>query len=258
MTTEKTKRTAFDLEVENSDRFKDFSEKLGTNFSRAMNYMLRIHFSVNSEVKKAMADFCTEKVADLREQMKGMSDFERQDALQIQRQYQDLAYFYSLGLDATQTRGGNPMKKVFLKEGYVLIPSTNDWILLDNYKKPADCMYAGVVENREPMDGSKRYNAKHYVYCCDYKYGKDYPSNMDEEVYAAICEKDPSFKDILNAVVVPQYDGKECYANMTNTKEYAAAPCPGMFHIVEQGDPVYWNSLYPDYEPPFGCMIIRK
>lgn len=258
MAADKTKRTAFDLDVENSDRFKDFSEKMGTNFSRAMNYLLRIQLSLNPEVKKIMADFCNQQIADLRESMKEMSDFEKQDALQIQRQFQELAYFYSLGLDATQTRGGTPMKKVYLKEGYVLIPSTSDWVLLDNYKNPAECMYAGVVETREPLDGKKKYNPKHYVYCCNYQYGKDYPTDMDEEVYAAICEKDPSFKEILNAVVLPQYNGKECFANMTNVEEYKSAPCPGMFHIVEQGDPTYWNNANPDYEPPFGCMIIRK
>jgi hypothetical protein len=258
MAANKTKRTAFDLDVENSELFKDFSERMGTNFSRAMNYLLRIQLSLNPEVKKMLADFCNQQIADLREQMKEMSDFEKQDALQLQRQFQELAYLYSLGLDATQTRGGNTMKKIYLKEGYVLIPSTNDWVLLDNYKNPAECMYAGVVETREPMDGKKKFNAKHYVYCCDYQYGKDYPSDMDEEVYAAICEKDPSFKDVLNAVVVPQYNGKEVVANMTNLEEYKAAPCPGMFHIVEQGDPTYWNNANPDYEPPFGCMIVRK
>ena len=258
MAANKTKRTAFDLDVENSELFKDFSERMGTNFSRAMNYLLRIQLSLNPEVKKMLVDFCNQQIADLREQMKEMSDFEKQDALQLQRQFQELAYLYSLGLDVTQTRGGNTMKKVYLKEGYVLIPSTNDWVLLDNYKNPAECMYAGVVETREPMDGKKKFNAKHYVYCCDYQYGKDYPSDMDEEVYAAICEKDPSFKDVLNAVVVPQYNGKEVVANMTNLEEYKAAPCPGMFHIVEQGDPTYWNNANPDYEPPFGCMIVRK
>ena len=258
MAADKTKRTAFDLTVENSNRFKDFSEKMGTNFSHAMNYLLRIQFALNPEVKKTMADFCNQQISDLREQMKTMSNFEKQDAIQLQRQFQELAYFYSLGLDATQTRGGNTMRKVYLKEGYVIIPSTNEWVILDNYKNPAECMYAGVVETREPMDGQKKFNAKHYVYFCNYRYGKDYPTDMDEEVYAAICEKDPSFKDVLNAVVVPQYNGKETIDNMVNLEEYKAAPCPGMFHIVEQGDPTYWNNANPDYEPPFGCMIIRK
>ncbi len=253
-----TKRTSFDLEKENSENLKEFSEKMGSNFSRVMNYMLRIMLAATPTIKKSLADFCNSQIKEIKEQMVGMSDFEKQDAIGLQRQYQELAYFFSVGLDAAQTRGGNPMRKVYLKEGYVLIPATSDWVLLDNFKKPEDCMYAGVIETREPMDGSKKYNAKHYVYFCDYKYGKDYPSDFDEKVYAAACEKDPSFKEILNAVVPAQYEGKEIFANMTNLEAYKASPCPGIFHIVEQGDPIYWNNANPDYEPPFGCIIIRK
>ncbi len=259
MPKDKIKRTAFDLEEENSDKFRDFSDKLGTNFSKSMNYLLRIMFSLSPEVKKTMAGFCNQKISDLREQMKGMSEFSREKAEQIQRQYQDLAYFYSLGLDATQTRGGNTtMRTINLKEGYLLIPSSSDWVVLDNYNDPAKCMFAGVVETREPLDGKKKYHAKHYVYFCDYRYGKEYPANMYEDVYAAIIEKDPAFREILDAVVEPQYNGAETFENMTNMDEWAASPCPGMFHIVEQGDPLYWNKTMPDYKPPYGCIIIRK
>lgn len=252
-----TKRTSFDLTVENSDNLKDFSEKMGSNFSRVMNYLLRIMLNAHPEVKKSLSDFCNEKIRDIRSEMEGMTDFEKQDALQKQRQYQEMAYFFSVGLDATQTRS-NTMKKVYLKEGYLVIPNKADWIVLDNFSKPEECMYAGVVETREPLDGSKKYHAKHFVFFTDYKYGKDYPSDLDEQVYAACCEKDPSFKEVLNAVVEPDYAGEShTIANMINLDAYKAAPCPGLFHIVEHGDPLYWNDAQPDYEPPAGCEIIR-
>lgn len=149
-------------------------------------------------------------------------------------------------------RKDKTMKKVFLKEGYVLLPTLEDWIILDNFSNPADCMYAGVVETRQPLDGQKKYNTKHFVYFCDYKYGCDYPSNFEDGIYAACCEKDPSFKDVLNAVVKPNYEG----GVMKNENEYKAAPCPATFHIVEKGDPLYWD-LDPDYEPAYGAMIVR-
>ncbi len=253
-----TKRTSFDLDVENSDNLKEFAEKMGSNLSAVVNYMLRITLSASPEVRRAITDFCNTQREDLKRQSEGMSAFEKQNYIKPQREYQELAYFFSVGLDASQTRGADPMKKVYLKEGYVLIPSDPDWILLDNFKDPKECMYAGVVEVRQPLDGSKTYEAKHYVFCSDYRYGSDYPAGMDDEVYSAACEKDPAFKDILNAVVTPKYNGKECFANMINVKEYGSAPTPGLFHIVEQGDPTYWNKLDPDFEPPFGCMIVRK
>ena len=146
------------------------------------------------------------------------------------------------------------MRKVYLKEGYVLIPE--NWIILDNFSTPSDCMYAGVVETREPLDRKKKYNAKHYVYFCDYKYGNEYPSNFDAAIYAACCEKDESFNEILNDVVIPAYTGNATVENMTNLAEYLAAPCPGLFHIVEQGDPMYWN-MDPNYTAPYGAVIIR-
>lgn len=256
MSEKEIKRTAFDLTIENSDRLKDFSGKMGSNFSRVMNYMLRIMLSAHPEVKQSIAEFCNGKIKDIDSEMNQMSDFEKQDAFQKKRQYQEMAYFFSVDLDATQTRKNN-MRKVYLKEGYLLIPNGEDWVLLDNFSNPANCMYAGVVETREPMDGKTKYHAKHFVYFTDYEYGKDYPSDLDEKVYAACCEKDPSFKDVMNAIVEPIYEGKGVIANMKNIEAYKAAPCPGLFHIVVKGDPTYWNDANPDYEPPFGSMIIR-
>ena len=45
--------------------------------------------------------------------------------------------------------------------------------------------------------------------------------------------------------------------DMFKVAKWDEAPCFGLFHLVEKGDPVYWNSLSPNYNPPFGAMIIR-
>lgn len=250
------KRTAFDLTTENSAKLKDFSSKMGSNFSRVMNYMLRIMLGAHPEVKQSIAEFCNSKIQDIDSEMKNMSEFEKQDEIQKKRQYQEMAYFFSVDLDAIQTRKNN-MRKVYLKEGYLLIPSDESWVILDNLSNPAECMYAGVVETREPLDGKKKYHAKHYIFFSNYQYGKDYPSNYEDEIYEACCEKDPAFKEILNAVVEPSYDGREILQNMTNLDAYKASPVPGLFHIVVKGDPTYWNDANPDYKPPFGAVIIR-
>ena len=135
-----TKRTSFDLDVENSDNLKEFAEKMGSNLSAVVNYMLRITLSASPEVRRAIANFCNAQREDLKKQSEGMSAFEKQNVIKTQREYQDLAYFFSTGLDASQTRGADPMRKVYLKEGYVLIPSDPDWILLDNFNDPKECM----------------------------------------------------------------------------------------------------------------------
>ena len=251
-----TKRTSFDLSIENSSNLGKFSEKMGSSYSLVVNYMLRIFLAMKPEIKEELADFLSLRMSDLSDEMKTMSEFEKQEAKQKMIQYQELAYFFSEGQEPTSKKTDG-MRKVYLKEGYVLIPESENWIILDNFSKPSECMYAGVVETREPLDGKKKYRAKHFVFFTNYKYGKDYPADLDDKIYAACCEKDSSFKDVLNAVVNPIYEGKEVLANMKNIDEYKAAPCPGLFHIVEQGDPLYWNEHEPDYKPPFGIMIIR-
>lgn len=254
----KTKRTSFDLLEENSNLLGDYSKKVGSNYSRVINYMIRIFMAASPEVKKSVADFCDSKIKDIQAEMSGKEGFDRQESEQMIREYQQLAYFFREGeAPKMKKKEDKGMRKIYLKSGYLLIPNNDDWICLDNMSSPAECMYAGVVETRQPLDGKKKYDTKHFVFFSDYKYGKDYPNDFDEKVYDACVEKDPAFKEILNAVVEPRYNGKPVVANMTNLDEYKAAPTPGLFHIVEKGDPLFWNEADPNYEPPFGIMIVR-
>lgn len=249
-----TRRTSFDLTVENAMNLKVFSEKIEKTYSWVVNYMLGIFFSAKPEIKNELAEFCDRKIDEISQNMDLMSEFEKQDLRQKKIQYQEFSYFFREGKQV-QWKKENGMRKVFLKEGYLLIPE--DWIVLDNYSNPADHMYAGVVETREPLDGKKKYNANHFVYFSDYKYCNEYPSDMKDAIYIACCEKDKEFKNVLNAVVSPVYEGKNIASNMINLEAYKAAPCPGLFHVVEQGDPMYWKETNLDYEPPYGAMIIR-
>lgn len=258
MKSKDTKRTSFDLTADNSERLKDFSEAMGSNYSNVVNYLLRVMVGASPPVRKSIVDYCNSKIKDLSRYIDGKSEFEKQDLMQIEREYQEIAYFFAVGLTAEQTRR-QTMRKIYLKEGYLVIPDNKDWVVLDNFTRPEDCMYAGVVDTREPLDGSRKYNAKHYVFFCDYKYGKDYPLSLQDKVFNACVEKDPSFKEILNDVVYPDYGGKEeIVSNMKNLDAYKSSPCPGLHNIVEHGDPIYWNRFHPDYEPPFGCEIIRN
>ena len=251
-----TKRTSFDLLKENSELLGNYSSRVGSSYSRVINYMIRIFMAASPDVKRSIADFCDSKIKDIESDMQNKDVFERDADKKMIQEYQKLAYFFREG-ESPERKEETGMKKIYLKSGYVLIPDDKTWICLDNMAPPKECMYAGVVETRQPLDGKKHYNTKHYVFFCDYKYGADYPKDFDDKVYAACAEKDPDFKDILNATVTPVYDGEPVMANMTNLDEYKAAPTPGLFHIVEKGDPLYWNETDPNYEPPLGIMIIR-
>lgn len=251
-----TKRTSFDLSTENSQSLEKFSKLIGASYSKIVNSMLHIFLTLKPDMKAEFAEFCSKKMEEIKENMALMSEFEKQEAQQNLEHYQELRAFFLDGKEP-EPKEKTGMRKVYLKEGYLLIPDSPDWILLDNFSTPSDCMYAGVVETREPMDGQKKYHAKHFVFFSDYPCAHDYPSDMDDAVFSACCDKDPTFKDILNAIVTPAYNGPEIVSNMTNFAEYKAAPCPGLFHIVEKGDPLYWSDLTPDYTPPYGAMIVR-
>lgn len=251
-----TKRTSFDLTLENSASLGSYSDRIGQSYGKIVNTLLHLFLPLHPDIKKSLTDFCSAKVEELQQELGGLSEFEKQEHMQKLIQYQELSYFFSDGERIIDTKKPG-MRKIYLKEGYLLIPNNADWILLDNYKKPSDCLYAGVVETREPLDGKKKYNARHFVYFTDYKSCRDFPEGAEDEILSACCEKDPSFKDVLNAVVTPIYDGAEIVPNMVNLDEYKAAPCPGLFPIVEKGDPLYWTDLTPDYTPPYGAMIVR-
>ena len=75
------------------------------------------------------------------------------------------------------------MKKVFLKEGYVIFPE--DWIILpDIYDSPDKCLYAGVVESRN----SEKYKIPHFVFFSNYRYGADYPTDLDDKVLSVALQ----------------------------------------------------------------------
>lgn len=253
----KLKRTSFDLTDENSKLLAEFSEKMDAPYSHVINYMLRIFLKLSPEIKKSMADFCTQKMTDICDNLDLMSDFEKENAKNDMHHYQELAYFFYDAEFRPLYKKEKNMKKIYLKKGYVIVP--NNWIVLDNFSDPTENMFAGVVETRQPLDGSKTFDAKHYLFFTNYQYGKHYPSNLADKVFDACVEKDADFKKILNAVVEPIYPegSPELLPNMLNEAEYKSAPCPGLFHIVEKGDPTYWHQHNQDYVPPHGAMIIR-
>lgn len=256
----KIKRTSFDLTMENSNALGAYSEKIGGTYSRVVNYMLRIFLKLHPNVQANLVDFCNQKIEEMTADIELMNGFALDEAKKIRQQYQEIAYFLLAGEENTQ-KEADGMRKIYLKEGYVIVPNRPDWVILDNLSNPSDCMYAGVVETRQPLTGDKVYNAKHYVFFSNYKYGSDYPAELYEKVYDAAVEKDADFKIILNATVKPVYkegSSKTSASSILNLDAYKAAPCPGLFCIAEQGDPLYWNPADPNYEPPFGAMIIRK
>lgn len=142
------------------------------------------------------------------------------------------------------------MITVPMATGYVLLPDRPDWITLTDPINPSDAAYAGVVEVRNPRDGSRDYNAKHYVVffgkpnCCIDNFN---------EILDKICTIDPDFRKIWNDVVEPKFcdPNNHSLANMTNKDAWLSAPQIGLFIL----DTVKVSDYHAtDY--PYGCAVI--
>ncbi len=255
----KVYRTSFDLTPENAKRLKEYSIKTGKKYTDIINDMIEVILSKDEELNLVFEELIEKHIHLKKEELKEKEAFEKQQTEKIINYLNRMkGYFVTDEEPDKEAEEKTPgMRKINLKQGYVIIPDKKDWIILDNYSKPEEKMYVGVVETRQPIDGKKTYDAKHYVFFCDYKYGNEYTDEMEEEIFAACIEKDPEFKTILDAKVEPKYNGKHLLKNMINIEEYKAAPIPGLFNIVEKGDPNYWTKEESNYEPPFGAMIIR-
>lgn len=238
-----TKRTSFDLTERNSKILKDFSEAKNSNMSRVVNNLIHVTMDIDSETKKIMTKFLEKQLSECGEKYDNATAFEKQDIQRQMSQYQGLIYLFKDSKSIRAEEEKPVMKKIDLNEGYVLIPNKDDWIILDNFAQPNSKKYAGVVEVKAPQN--QRYN--HYVFFSDYKYGKDYPAGFEEEVYKACVEKDSNFQKVLDVQPIPGVERKV-------TKD---SVIPGLFHIVEMNDPMYWNDFTPNYEPPYGAVIIR-
>lgn len=95
------------------------------------------------------------------------------------------------------------MKEIPVRDGYAIVPDRADWMTLPAPYNDTNCKYVGIVEVRNPLDGSHDYAANHYVVYLD---NPDYDQEYYDGVLDCICAIDPDFKKIRNDVVIPEYN----------------------------------------------------
>lgn len=119
-----------------------------------------------------------------------------------------------------------PMRSIRMEGKRVLIPDSEDWIVINEKDAPRSTQ-ATIVE----IKNGARFGAPHFVY---FDRGTARAAEIDE----AILEVYPAYSEILSARVQPAYDA---HGRIINLEEYAEAPLPGYFcaapHDPEMGDP---------------------
>ena len=135
--------------------------------------------------------------------------------------------------------------------GYAIVPDRTDWMTLPAPYNDTNCKYVGIVEVRNPRDGSHDYAANHYVVYLD---NPDYDQEYYDGVLDCICAIDPDFEKIRNDVVEPEFcdPTNHSLANMTNKDAWLSAPQIGLFLLDAVTASEYNPSAYP-----YGCAIIR-
>ena len=143
------------------------------------------------------------------------------------------------------------MKEIPVRDGYAIVPDRADWMTLPAPYNDTNCKYVGIVEVRNPLDGSHDYAANHYVVYLD---DPDYDQEYYDGVLDCICSIDPDFKKIRHDVVSPEYNDphNHCIATMANMEAWLASPQIGLFLLDAVTASEYNPSTYP-----YGCAIIR-
>lgn len=224
----------------------DFAKKSNHSNSTVINALVNTFIPISTTIRSELSVFCWNKFTQTLNKLQEASGFEAQEISVEARQWKVLAKYFDEEENDLSSKG---MRKIMLKEGYCIFPS--DWIVLGNiFGAPEECMYAGVVESRN----HSIYGIPHFLFFCDKKYAREYDDELEDKVYAE-CEKVfPEFKKFYNMQIHLTKEEEKDIEKMT---EWSKAPCFGLFHLVEKGDPLYWNALRPDYIPPAGAMIVR-
>lgn len=218
----------------------------GQSNSCIINELVGTFLPLVPELKKELATYCADKYLECISELQRLSGYESQDIAIVASQWKTLENYFHVNVENLPNTN---MKKIQLKDGYCIVPK--DFVILgDIFGRPEECLYAGVVESRN----SKTYGIPQFLFFCNTKYAREYTDELEAKVYKE-CEKVfPEFKKLYNM----QIDLKPEEENDENRiAEWDKAPRFGMFHLVEKGDPVYWNSLNPNYNPPYGAMIVR-
>lgn len=217
--------------------------------STIINTLIEVFMQLSPAVIQDIGAYCLKRYLEEKAAADTLTGFAQQEKAICADQYYRISEYF--GVKAPDVRPG--MKKVFLKEGYVIFPE--DWIILpDVYDSPDKCLYAGVVESRN----SEKYHIPHFVFFSDYKYGADYPANLADKVFERCAAVYPDFKRLYNMQLPTPDISRTDPEGLELMKKWQDAPEFGLFHIVEKDDPLYWNQVTPNYEPPYGAMIVRS
>lgn len=221
------------------------AKKLGTTFSRYLNYLISLTLDVPTLVQGELSTFCAQKSASVDEQNSLYWMYRERN---IQESYKELAIFWAQ--KDPYTKGKNMlMRKTDMKDGYIVYPA--DWVVLDGVQCDAkDSVRACVIE----VKNGKKYGMPHFLFFTNKDVGDPFTIDEENAIHLACIKAVPNFAQVLRDGVdqptMPMSDPRYKEA----AKRFLASPIPGIFYIPATDDPYYCMQD----EPLFGCRIVRN
>ncbi len=221
------------------------AKKLGTTFSRYLNYLISLTLDVPTLVQGELSIFCAQKSASVDEQNSLYWMYRERN---IQDSYKELAIFWAQ--KDPYTKGKNMlMRKTDMKDGYIVYPA--DWVVLDGVQCDAkDSVRACVIE----VKNGKKYGMPHFLFFTNKDVGDPFTIDEENAIHLACIKAVPNFAQVLRDGVdqptMPMSDPRYKEA----AKRFLASPIPGIFYIPATDDPYYCMQD----EPLFGCRIVRN
>lgn len=221
------------------------AKKLGTTFSRYLNYLISLTLDVPTLVQGELSTFCAQKSASVDEQNSLYWMYRERN---IQESYKKLAIFWAQ--KDPYTKGKNMlMRKTDMKDGYIVYPA--DWVVLDGVQCDAkDSVRACVIE----VKNGKKYGMPHFLFFTNKDVGDPFTIDEENAIHLACIKAVPNFAQVLRDGVdqptMPMSDPRYKEA----AKRFLASPIPGIFYIPATDDPYYCMQD----EPLFGCRIVRN
>ena len=221
------------------------AKKLGTTFSRYLNYLISLTLDVPTLVQGELSTFCAQKSASVDEQNSLYWMYRERN---IQESYKELAIFWAQ--KDPYTKGKNMlMRKTDMKDGYIVYPA--DWVVLDGVQCDAkDSVRACVIE----VKNGKKYGMPHFLFFTNKDVGDPFTIDEENAIHLACIKAVPNFAQVLRDGVdqptMPMSDPRYKEA----AKRFLASPIPGIFYNPATDDPYYCMQD----EPLFGCRIVRN
>lgn len=233
-----------DLDDDNKALLENLKKTKKQSYGSTINEALRLLYSVPENVKDELSRSLYSKAELINTEMYSAGVIER-EALKLEKNaYERLAAFYHNNLSKRAEEIDESMKKVDVKNGYVICPK--EWIVV-NADKNDEYEYAGCVEIR-----NGGVNIPHFLFLAPVKNAYDYSNAFISEIDELCKRAYPEYGRILEQQVEPKMDPNNM-GKVLNLDEWRKAPKVGYFSIYVQGDPLFED----DYEPPAGAKVIR-